>query len=110
MHYYIFVPSIGNVKLTNGNMGHTQVIGIILCFFPKYPIIYPVGPVYYCTGKPSNKISLGDTKCYVGLQKVMSEPLENCGFVDLKGHYWRSLHRTQKKLYHLQIDVVKLKP
>ena len=37
-------------KLANGNTGHAQVIGIILCHFPNCLIIYPVGPVYYCPG------------------------------------------------------------
>ena len=47
-------------------MGHVQGIGIILCQFPNYLIIYPVGPVYYCPGHPSNTISSGSLKFYIG--------------------------------------------
>ena len=35
--------------------GHTQGIGIILFHFPNCFIIYPVVPVYYCPGHPSNR-------------------------------------------------------
>ena len=46
-----------NVKLANCNTVHTQVIGVTLCRFLTYPIIYPVGPFCYCPGHPSNTIS-----------------------------------------------------
>ena len=73
----MFVSTKSNVELANGNMGHAQIIGIILCRFPNCPIIYPVGPVYYFPGRPYNNISLGDLKCYVGFQKVTSETLDH---------------------------------
>ena len=43
--FYMFIPTKATVKLDNGNMWHAQVIGIILCCFTNYYIIYPVGPV-----------------------------------------------------------------
>ena len=46
-HFSLFVKTKATVKLANGNTGHAQVIGIILCYFPNCLIIYPVGPVYY---------------------------------------------------------------
>ena len=71
----MFVPTKATVKLANGNMGHAQGIGIILCCSPNCSIIYPVGPVYYCPGHPSNTISSGALKFYIGSKKVTSEPL-----------------------------------
>ena len=68
-HFYMFVPTKGNIKLANENTAHAQVIGIILCHFTNFPIIYPVVSVYYCTGHPYNTISLGDLKCCAGFQK-----------------------------------------
>ena len=50
----MFLPTNATVKLAHGNTGHAQGIGIILCRFPNCSIIYPVGPVYYCPGHPSN--------------------------------------------------------
>ena len=78
------------MKLANGNMGHDQVIGIILFRFPNFPIIYPVGIVYYFPGQPFNSISLVALKLYFGFQKVTSEPLEHCYFFYPKGCSWRS--------------------
>ena len=43
--FFMFVPTKATVKLDNGNMGHAQGIGVFLCRFPKFSIIYPVGPV-----------------------------------------------------------------
>ena len=65
-HFYMFVSTKATVKLANGNTVHSQVIGVYLCHFPKCLIIYPVGPIYYCTGHPSNTISSGDLKFYIG--------------------------------------------
>ena len=67
----------------NVNMVHSQGIGVCLRHFPKFPIVYPVGPVYYCTRHPYNTI-LGDLKFYVGFQKITSKPLEHCEFFTLK--------------------------
>ena len=78
------------MKLDNGNTECAQVIGIILCHFTNCSIIYPVGPVYYCPGHPSNTISSGALKFYVIFQKVTYEPLENCDFVDSQGRSWIS--------------------
>ena len=64
-------------------MGNDQGIGIILCHFPNCFIIYPVGTFYCCPGQvPSN--------FKFGFQKVTSEPIEHCEFVDLQGSSWRS--------------------
>ena len=77
----MFVPTKSNVKLANGNTENTQVIGIILCHFTNCPIIYPVVPVYYDPGHPSNTISSCHLKFYPGFQNITSEHLEHCGFV-----------------------------
>ena len=66
----MFVPTKATVKLTNGNTGHAQGIGIILCRFPNFLIIYPVGPVYYFPGHPPNAISSDVLKFYVVLKKL----------------------------------------
>ena len=77
-HFSMFFPTKANVKLANGNTRDAQGIGIIPCRFPNFSIIYPVGPVNYCPGDPPNTISSGALKCYVGFQKVTSQPIEHC--------------------------------
>ena len=77
-HFSMFVPTKSDVKLDNGNMGHAQVIGIILCHFTNFTIINTVVPVFYT----SNAISLGAFTCYFFFQKVASKPLEHFYFVD----------------------------
>ena len=42
-HFNIFAPIKATLTLAIGNTGHSQVIGIVLCRFIKFPIIYPVG-------------------------------------------------------------------
>ena len=69
-YFYMFVPTKATVKSANRNTGHAQVIGIVSCHFTNCPFIYPVGTVYYCPGHPSNTISLGDLKFYVGFQRL----------------------------------------
>ena len=88
-HFSMFVPTKSYVKLANGNMGHAQVISIFLCHFTNCVIIYPVVPFYHCPGNPSNTISSGDLKFYLGFQNVTSEHLEHCDFVDPQGSSWR---------------------
>ena len=75
-HFSMFVPTKANVKLAYGNPVHAQGIGIVLCHFPNLPIIYSVDTDYYCTGHPSNNMSLGALKFNVGFKKVTYEPLE----------------------------------
>ena len=89
-HFYMFSPTKANVKLANENTGHAQVIGIVLYQFLNCHIIYPVVPVYYFPGHSSNNISTCDFKYYIVFQKVTSEPLEHCDFVDPQGCSWRS--------------------
>ena len=60
----MFVPTKATVKLANGDTGHVQLIGVILCHFPDYSIIYPLVPVYYCPSHLSNTISSGALKFY----------------------------------------------
>ena len=86
-HFSKFVAINTTVKLYNGNTVHAQVIGNILCRFTNCSILYPVGPVYYCPGHPSNNISSGALKLYVGFQNVTSEPLEHFYFVEPQGSY-----------------------
>ena len=106
-HFYMFFPTKSDVKLANVNMGHAQLIGIILCHFTNCPIIYPVVPVYYCTGHPSNTISSGDLKFHLGFQNIVSEHNEHCDFVDPPGSSWRSTYQTGNTLDYLQIKFVK---
>ena len=63
--FSVFLPTKTTVKLANENMVHAQVIGIIVCHFPNFPIIYPVGTFDYCPGRPSNAISPSTLKLYV---------------------------------------------
>ena len=98
------------MKLANGNTGHAQGIGVLLCSFPSCSIIYPLGPVYYFPGHPYNIISSCDLKFYVGFKKVTSEPLEHCDFVDTRGHYWRSPYQTHKNIDHIKIEIFKVNP
>ena len=67
-------------------------------------------PVYYYPGQPSNTISSGVLKCYVGFQNVTSEPLETFDLVDPQGHSWRSPHQTRNNLDYLKIEFVKINP
>ena len=106
--FLFFVPTNATMKSDNGNTGHAQGIGIILCCFPKCPIIYPVVKVYYCPGHPTNTTLLGECKCYVGSQKFTSGSLEHCGFMYLQGHFWRSPYETQNNLCYLQIENFKV--
>ena len=74
-HFSMFVPTKSTVELSNGNTGHSQIIGIFLCFSPNCTIIYSVGPVSYFPCHPYNTILSGALKLYVGFQKVTSESL-----------------------------------
>ena len=84
-HFSMFSPTKATVKLANINMVHSQVIGITLCHFTNCSIIYPVGPVYYFPVHPSNTISSGTLKFYVGIQNFTFEPLEHCEVFDPQG-------------------------
>ena len=106
----MFVPTKAIVKLDNGNTGHAQGIGIILCRFPNCLSIYPFVPVYYFPGHPSITISSGALKFYICFLKVTSEPIEHCGCVGPQGHYWISPYQTQKNLDSIQIKKIWLNP
>ena len=95
-HFYLFIPTHANLKLANGKIGNDQGIGVVLYHFKNCPVIYPLGPVYYCPYCPSNSISSGNLKCSDSFQKVASEPLKHCDFVYPQGCYWLSPTRTQK--------------
>ena len=43
-------------------------------------------------------------------QKITSEPLENCDFVDSQYHSWISPYKTRNNLDYLQIENVKVNP
>ena len=88
--FSMFVTTKATDKFSNVNTGHAQVIGVILCRFPNFLIIYLVGGFYYCLGRPYNTISSGALKFYVSSQKVTYEPLEHCDFFDPQGRSWRS--------------------
>ena len=83
--FSMFVLTKATVKLANENTRHDQKIRIILCCFPNYSIIYTLGPVYYFPGHPYNTISSGALKFYTGFQRVKSEHLKHCNFVDPQG-------------------------
>ena len=106
----MFSPTKDTVKLANVNMGHAQGIGIILCRFPNFLFIYPVGPVYYCPGQPYNTISSGALKFYIAFKKVTYEPLENCDFFDPQDRSWRSPYQNRNNLDYLQLEIVKINP
>ena len=102
-YFSMFVPTKDTVKLNNGNTGHARGIGIIFCRFPNCSIICPVGQVYYCPGHPSNTISSGAFKFYVGFQKVKSEPLEHCDFFEPQGCSCISPYQTKNNINYFQI-------
>ena len=104
----MFVPTKDTLKLANGNTVYAQGIGVVLCRFPNCFIIYPVGPVYYFPGHPSDTISSGALKFYIGFLKVTSEPFEHCDFVDPQGCSWRSPYQTRNNLDCLQLEIVKI--
>ena len=68
-HFSIFLPTKATVKLSNKNKGLSQIIVIIWWDFTKCPIIYPVVLVNHFPYNPSNDISLGPLKYYVGFHK-----------------------------------------
>ena len=91
-HFSMFVPTKSTVKLSNVSTVYAQAICIIFCVFTNCYILYPVGSVYYCPGRPSHTITSVAFKFYVVLQKVTSETLVHCDFVDPKGHSWRLIY------------------
>ena len=108
--FSMFVSTKATVKLDNGNTRHAQGIGIILCRFSNYSIIYPVVPVYYFTGHLSNTISSGALKFYAGFQKFTSELFEHCDFVDSQGSSWSLIYQIQNNLDYIKIEIVKVNP
>ena len=95
-HFSMFVPTKATVKLDNGNMVHSQGIGIILYSFPNHLIIYPAGPVYYYPGNPPNTISLGALRLDVDYNFFTYESIEHYDFVDPQCSCWRTTHENQK--------------
>ena len=108
--FSIFVSTKATVKMANGNTGHAQGIGIILCLFTNCYILYPLGQVYYFLGHHSNTISSGALKFYVGFQKFTFEPIKHCEFVDSIGSSLKSLYQNQNNIDYFQIDIVKVSP
>ena len=78
-------------------MVNAQEIGIIWCNFSNCSIIYPVGPVYYLLGHPSNAISLCALSFYAWFQKVTSDILEHYDFVKPSGLSWISPYYNMEK-------------
>ena len=83
-HFSMFLPTKATVKLYNRNTGNTQLIGVILYLFPKFSILYPVGPVYYCPGHPYNIISSGALHFYVGFKRFRLKLLNILTLLNLK--------------------------
>ena len=107
--FSIFSPTKATMKLANGNTENAQGTGINLCNFYYCSTVYPVGPVYYFPVHPSNTISSGALRFYVGSQNVTSTPLEIFDFVDPQGHSWRSTYQTQNNIDYIQIKNFKVK-
>ena len=85
-HFSFFVTTKATVKLDDVNTGHAQGIGVIIYCFPNRYIIYPVVLFYYYPGRPSNTITSGALKFYVGFQNIKSEP--HFDFVYPQGRSW----------------------
>ena len=83
-HSYMFVPTNVTVKLANGTMIHAQVIGIILCHFPNFPIIYLVGPFCYFPVHPYNTISLVPSNFMFAFKRLPLNLLNIVIFLTLK--------------------------
>ena len=66
----MFVPTKATAKLANEKMGHAQEIGIVFCRFTNCFIIYPLVPVYYCTGHSYNTISSGALKFMLDFKRL----------------------------------------
>ena len=99
----MFVPIKTTVKLANGNRGHAQIIGIILCRLTNCSNIYPVVPVYSCPCHPSSTISSGTLKFYVGFQHFKSKTNEHCDFIDPQSYSWVSPYQTQNNPEYIKI-------
>ena len=76
--------ALSTVKLANGNTGNSQGIGIFLCCFPKCPIIYPVGPVYYFPGNLYKTISSCDLNFMLVNKRIHLNLLNIVIFLTLK--------------------------
>ena len=84
LNFSILVPTRANINFYDGNTGHAQVIGIILCKFPNCSNIYTLGPVYYCTDHPSNTISLDALKFHFGFKRFDLNHLNTVNLWTLK--------------------------
>ena len=69
-----------------------------------------MGTVYYFPGRPSDTISLGALKFYVGFQKVTYKPLEYCDVYDPQSQSCRSPYQNQNNLDYIQIYNSKVNP
>ena len=106
----MFLPTKDTMKLSNRNKGHSQGIGIILFCFTDCSIIYPVGPVYYFPGQPSNTISPGVLKFYVGFKKLHMNLLNIVTMLTLKVVLGDHLTRLKTILTILKYKFVKANP
>ena len=100
--YNVVVTNLSHIFLCLSHPNPKE-LGLFYVIFQNFPIIYPVVPVYYLPGHPSNTISQGDLKMLIGFQKVTSETLEHCDFVVPQVRSWRSLYQTQNNLDYIQI-------
>ena len=107
--YNVVVTNLSHIFLCLSHPNPKE-LGLFYVIFQNFPIIYPVVPVYYLPGHPSNTISQGDLKMFIGFQKVTSEPLEHCNFMHLQSCSWRRPYRAQKILDYLHIEVVRVNP
>ena len=94
-HFSMFVPTKANVKLANVKTGNSQWIGIILCRFPKFSIIYPVGPAYYCPSHPY----------YNTQQQQQQQQQQLRGALDMSPVFFRKFHNgvgwdEHRKVWH----------
>ena len=69
-----------------------------------------MGTVYYYPGNTYRNISSLSLKLYVCFQKITSEPIEYCDFVDPQGRSCISPYQDQNNVHYLQIQIVKVSP
>ena len=106
----VLIPIKATVRINNGNIVHAQVIMIISCYFTNFSDIYLVGEVHYFPGSRFNTISSGALNFHVGFQKVTSEHLEYCDYVDTEVCSCILPYQTKIYIDYLYIDIFKGNP
>ena len=73
------IPTKATLKLANGNMGHAQGIGFILCCFTNCLILYPVGAFFIfqvtlptASHQVSSNFMLGFKRLHLNLLNIVN--------------------------------------